>query len=310
MNGNISTNIIYGLGSRGNRLFTAAQGFNPIISHDGGDTWSSQIFANSPQGTGGTVLINPGDINYVYYYTTAGFQISSNRGNDYSPVPSLPASEFPSYAGSGNILAPDIKSPARIYAVGVDGIFKSTTFGASFALQSWPVTTPVMVGVDPSDSNTIFVGQQNGALSITHDGGTTWTNGNLGCSNCGAPTALAVDPTNSMNVLVGMSQPPPNGGILYSSDGGATFAPSNTGIVSAPSLCGAAITRIRFDPSGSGVIAASTNTGLYTSADGGQTWTNIQSPIVPTAFTDVIWSLGDLYATTCGEGVLKTPYAQ
>lgn len=311
LNGNITSNILYGLGSRGNRLFTTAQGFNSIISHDGGDSWSSQIFANSPTGEAGTVLINPGDISYVYYYTTAGFQLSSDRGNNYKPIPTLPASEFPSYAGNGNILAPDIQKPARVYAAGVDGVFKSTNFGASFALQSWPVSAPVMVSVDPSNSNTIFVGQQNGQLAITHDGGATWTTANLGCTNCGAPTALAVDPTNSLNVLVGMSQPPPNGGILFSSNGGATFAPSNSGIVSAPSRCEAAITRIRFDPSGSGLIAASTNNGLYTSADEGQTWSNIQGPtVVPTAFTDVIWSLGDLYATTCGQGLVRTPFAQ
>jgi uncharacterized repeat protein (TIGR03803 family) len=310
LNGNITTNILYGIGSRGNRLFTTAEGYSSIISHDGGDTWSSQIFANSPQGQGGTVLINPGDESYVYYYTNAGFQLSSDRGNDYSPVPTLPASEFPGYAGNGNILAPDVQHLARVYAAGVDGVFKSTTFGAQFTLQSWPVTTPVLVSVDPSNSNTIFVGQQDGQLAITHDGGTTWTTATLGCTNCGAPTALAVDPTNSMNVLVGMSQPPPNGGILFSSNGGVSFAPSNSGIVSAPSRCEAAITRIRFDPSGSGVIAASTNSGLYTSADGGHTWVNIQNPVVPTAFTDVLWSLGDLYATTCGQGLVRTPFAQ
>jgi len=95
-----------------------------------------------------------------------------------------------------------------------------------------------------------------------------------------------------------------------SGDGGATFTPSNTGIVAAPTRCAAAVTRIRVDPSGSGVIAASTNNGLYSSADGGHTWTNIQGPVVPVAFTDVIWSLGDLYATTCGQGVVRTPFAQ
>jgi len=310
LNGDITTNILYGLGTRGNRLFTTGEGFNSIISHDGGDTWSSQIFPNSPTGENGTVLINPGNESYVYYYTTAGFQLSSDRGNDYSPVLTLPASEFPAYAGNGNILAPDVQTPARVYAAGVDGIFKSTTFGAKFALQSWPISTPVMVAVDPSNSNTIFVGQQNGQLAITHDGGTTWTTASLGCTNCGAPTALAVDPTNSLNVLVGMSQPPPNGGILFSSNGGATFALSNSGITSAPSGCDAAITRIRFDPSGSGLIAAATNSGIYTSVDEGQTWSNIQGTIVPTAVTDVIWSLGDLYATTCGEGLLKAAFAQ
>ena len=310
LNGNITTNIVSGLGSRGNRLFTTGQGYNSIISHDGGVTWSSQIFANSPQGEGGTVLINSGNESYVYYYTNAGFQLSSDRGNDYSPVSTLPASEFPSYAGNGNILASDVQRPARVYAAGVDGVFKSTTFGAQFVLQAWPVSTPTMVSVDPSNSDTIFVGQQNGQLAITHDGGATWTTANLGCKNCGAPTALEVDPTNSLNVLVGMSQPPPNGGILLSGDGGATFTPSNTGIVAAPTRCAAAVTRIRVDPSGSGVIAASTNNGLYSSADGGHTWTNIQGPVVPVAFTDVIWSLGDLYATTCGQGVVRTPFAQ
>jgi hypothetical protein len=311
LNGDVTTNILYGLGSRGNRLFTTAEGYASIISHDGGDTWSSQIFANSPQGEGGTVLINPGNESYVYYYTNAGFQLSSDRGNDYFPVPTLPASEFPSYAGNGNIIAPDVQTPANVYAAGVDGVFKSTNFGSTFALQSWPVTTPVLVSVDPSNSNIIFVGQQNGQLAITHDGGNTWTTANLGCTNCGAPTALAVDPTNSLNVLLGMSQPPPNGGILFSSNGGATFAPSNSGIVSAPSLCEAAITRIRFDPSGSGVIAASANNGLYTSSNEGQTWSNIlSSVVVSTALTDVLWASGDLYATTCGQGLVRTPFAQ
>jgi uncharacterized repeat protein (TIGR03803 family) len=311
LNGNIAASVTLGVAVVGNFILTVAEDLGPLTARHAGEIWSS-LNSSYPPGEGGVGIYNPVNIEYGYFFTPVnGLQYSINNGKAFQSATGLPGSEFPTYAGNGDLLAGDLQNPSNVYAAGVDGIFKSTDWGITWALQAWPISTPVMVGVDPSNSATIFVGQQNGQLLVSHDGGNTFAQTKLACSNCGWPVSVTVEPSNSQLVLIGMSQPPPNGGILVSIDGGANFVPSNSGIKPSTNLCQtAAVPRVRFDPSGAPIMAAATNSGLYVSSDLGSSWSNVQNNVVPSIFTGVEWASGDLWASTCGEGIVRTPFAQ
>jgi uncharacterized repeat protein (TIGR03803 family) len=310
INGNITSSILFALAVKGATILTAAQDFSPISTFDGGKTWSN-LESGAAVGEAGTVVINPGNTKYAYFFTTSGFYYSTNGGQTFTFDSALPSAQFPQTAGNGDLVAVDTQNPSTVYVAAVSGVYKSTNWGISWTLQStWP-SQPVMVGVDPANSNNIFVGQQNGTLMISHNGGTTWTASSLACTNCGSPVSLAVDPSNSQNMLIGMSLAPSN--ILVSTNGGSSFVktfPIPTSAVST-NLCQAgAVPHLHFDPSGSGIVAAATNSGAYTSSNLGTTWSNISANAVPYAFTDLVWSGGYLYASTCGEGVLRLPFSE
>jgi len=149
-----------------------------------------------------------------------------------------------------------------------------------------------MVAVDPTNSDTIFVGEQNGTLKLSRDGGTTWTSSTLGCTNCGALVTVAVNPSNSQTVLIGMSQS--SGAIQVSTNGGVSFTLATNGLGDRMTICqAAAIPHLRFDPSGSGIVMAATNSGAYMSSDLGSTWSSISDDAIPYAFTDLVWSGGN-----------------
>jgi len=312
LNGNIKSSILTGLAVHGSTILTAAQDFETVSSLNGGKSWTNG--GSGALGEDGSVLFNPGNYKYAYFFTTSGFDYSTDGGKTFTFASQLPATEFPQYSGDGDLIAVDAKNPSTMYVAAVDGVFKSTDWGVDWTLQAaWPITAPVMVAVDPTNSTKIFVGQQNGTLMVSTNGGApgSWSTSTLGCTNCGAPISAAVNPSNPLTVLIGMSAGPPNGGILVSSDGGMTFALADSGIAPGTYGCEAgAVPHIRFDPSGSGLVAAATNTGLYTSTNLGGTWpwSNISGNAIPQCFTDLVWSGKQLYVSTGGEGVLHMPW--
>lgn len=310
LNGNITSSILYGLDVNASTILTTVQDYSPINSFNNGTSWSTLTASGPEVGESGSVLFNPENLQYAYVFSTAGFQYSTNGGQTFQPAPSLPANKFNQSSGNGELIAVDSNNPSTVYAAGVDGVYKSTDWGATWALQNWPTSQPVMVAVDPADSDTLFVGTvgQPGQLWITHNGGTSWIQSNLGAA-CGSPASLAVDPANSQIVLLAMSGWLPCGGIQISTDGGADFASANNGITPRQIDCeNAAFAHIAFDPSGSGLVITASPSGLYLSSDLGLDWTNISGNTVPLYFTQAVWSGGYLYASTCGEGVLRMPF--
>jgi hypothetical protein len=307
LNGNIGSSILYGVDVSGSTILTAVQDYGPLASFDGGGTW------NLVQGgEGGAVMFNPGRPQYAYSFTIAGFQYSSDGGRTFSNAQGLPQTEFSNANGDDELIAVDSITPSTVYVAAKSGIYKSVDWGISWSLQPWQLSQPTMVTVSPVDGNTIFVGtpEMNGMASLffTRDGGASWNVSKLPAT-CGSPSSALISRSNPQMVLLGMSGPPPCGGILRSTDGGANFAFANRGVNQSAIRCDApTIPHLGFDPYGSGIVAAATDSGLYISSDFGSNWINIRGNAVPSVFTQPVWSNSYLYASTCGEGVLRMPF--
>lgn len=330
LNGDLSTSLTYWLDMSGQTLVVAMQDYSMISSFDGGTTWTNSQSANTPCGEGGLVLINPGNPQFVYNYNPAcGFWTSSDGGMNYQSLNAyLDAPQYP--CCNAQVIAVDPQSPAHVYVAAQawtdstgtarpQGIFESTDYGMTFAIK-WPASQlPALIAFDPTNNKNIFLGQQDGTLEVSHDGGNTWTStmlGGSGTSNepvASWPVSLSVNPTNPAFVMVGMSGPPQqtDGGVLISSDGGNTFSSASTGLGPNPLLYPQPwpdpLFVVGYDSGGSGLAAAARWDGIYLSSDNGTHWVSAQGNAIPINFTDLKWGNGNLYATTFGQGVVQLP---
>ncbi len=339
LNSDITSSIIEGVAVNGPTILTTVQDYSPIYTFDAGATWQQLENSTSPSGEDGSVVLNPANPLYAYIFTTAGFQVTADGGQTFTHIAALPGicnqppckNGYNPANGNGEIIAVDPNNASTVYAAALDGVYKSTDWGQSFTLQwspssvpEWPASSvPVMVAVDPADGQTIFVGLCGaagcgngivGSLSYTHDGGSHWSDATQVGSACGPPVTLAFDPADPQTIMVGMVGSPTCGsdagrGMMRSTDGGQTFAPAYSGLSALTAVCQAApIPHLRLDPSESSVVAAATPGGVYLSSDFGNNWTSIRGNTVPASVTEAIWSGGYLYASTCGEGVLRLPF--
>jgi photosystem II stability/assembly factor-like uncharacterized protein len=306
LSSSLSSSLIMAVAVNGNTIAAAVQDFSPIISFDAGTSWTHLAGNAPPVGEDGTVLINPGNPNYCYAYTTAGYQYSTDGCHSFTGVPAL---GFLSYEqpGGNDIVAVDAMRPATVYAATQAGVYRSADWGITLLPTGWPLTHTTAVAVDPQNSSTIFVGTTTG-LWVTHDGGSTWTEATL--PGAGYPSTISVDPANSRIVLVGLSQGPwASGGIVRSANGGLSFVQANSGLssIAPPYGMGYDVWSVRFDPgSAAPFVAAALSNGIYVSTDLGATWLPARANAIPSFFTGVAWSAGYLYASTLGEGILRS----
>jgi photosystem II stability/assembly factor-like uncharacterized protein len=319
LNGNLTSSIVYAAAVHGNTIITTMQDLGPLVSFDGGQTWDSHPSNNPPGSEGGTTMINPGNPNYAYVYTGWGFQLSTDGGHNYQYSTTLTGDGFPGCGGNSQLIAVDAQNPATVYAAAYDcqntpngfsqGIYHSNDYGQTWSRENWPVTNPVMVAIDPTNDQNIFVGQANGALQVSHDGGKNWTSPSIGQTVAldWWPVTLAVNPKAPNVVLVGTSGPPSEGGgIFRSTDGGNTFTPVNEGLDPGnPQPWPDSIFSLAYDPAGSGAVVAARFSGVFISTDNATSWLSLRGNIVPYTFTSASWDSGFLYATTFGEGVLR-----
>ncbi|MGO9204398.1 MAG: BACON domain-containing protein [Limisphaerales bacterium] len=306
LNGHIASSLLTGLAVSDSTVLTAVQDYSPLASFDGGASWEQFWGAAPPIGEDGVARFNPGNPNYVYVFTTSGFQYSSDGGHNFSPAPELPGSEF-TFAGGHNLIGVDPGGPSNVYVIAQSGIFKSMNWGVAWTKQPWPLTNASLVVVSPDDSQTIFVGTKSSGLHFTHDGGASWTHSNPGITS--PLYALDIDPANPAYVLLGMSAAPGSGGgVLLSTNGGTNFVADNAGLAPLSASFGSYVCAIKFHPgSTNGVAAVATLNGIYLSTAPGTPWVDISGDAVPRQFSDLEWAGTNLYTATYGEGVLGLP---
>lgn len=161
------------------------------------------------------------------------------------------------------------------------------------------------IAVDPTNSNTVWVGHNSGRLFRTTAIGNvnSWTEfKNFSSSQ---PTRMllriVIDPNNVSRIFLcyGGFQSP---NLWVSTNGGKSFSPLSGLPVAAP------VRDIEVNPVNSNWLYAATEVGLLVSQDNGVTWSSKATPAnVP--IYEMLWSGGYLYLATHGRGAFRqTPY--
>ena len=184
------------------------------------------------------------------------------------------------------------------------GVFKSTNFGVNWTpvFDQWGVYSIGSLALDPSNSNTVYVGtgecntaidNYDGAgLFRSRDGGVSWQS--LGLAETARIAQVAVDPHDSLRIFVAAMgtqfSTGSNRGLYRSEDGGATwskvlFISDSTGV------CDVVINPVHPDT----VFCATwervrrytyrraygPECGIWRSLDGGDTWTKLAGGLPP-----------------------------
>jgi photosystem II stability/assembly factor-like uncharacterized protein len=254
----------------------------PILeTHDGGRHWNDGgihgFTALSPRG----VAFDPTDPRRVYAgsFEGGGLFRSSDNGQHWQRR----------LFGSTHIYVTGISvDPVdhSVYAATInsggggeiDGIWKSTDFGQTFArIDRAPGASPgVYIGlsgrgitVDPHRHRTVYFADNTDHSGIwrSQDAGRTW----MQVDASDDELSVTVDPTDS-NVVYGGSS---SSGVLKSVDGGTTFAQKSKGL---PGDNTARTGSVQVDSNHPNVLYVGfVGDGVYESRNGGETWFPINS---------------------------------
>jgi photosystem II stability/assembly factor-like uncharacterized protein len=167
-----------------------------------------------------------------------------------------------------------------------DAIFKSTDVGATWQVIGPGIAFVTALAIAPSSPLTLFAADSYGNMSKTTDGGATWNPTGFGATRYA--TSVAVDPTNSMNILANDIN---TNSVYRSTNGGTTWAART---VNGP----LGVDSLSYDLGNSTNAFAVGGGALYRSTDGGDRWSPtllasvtqfiVQSPSNPS----ILYSVG------------------
>lgn len=154
------------------------------------------------------------------------------------------------------------------------------------------------IAPSPRDTNTLWVGTDDGLVQLTRDGGHSWTNVTPKGLRPGFVNAIEISPFEAGTAYMtydGYKWSDWSPQIYRTTDYGRTWTKLVNGIRD-----GDQVRVVRADPVRRGLLYAGTETGAYVSFDDGQKWESLQAnlPVVPV--TDLQIRDGDLVASTEG----------
>ena len=250
-------------------------GFLPISSNLG----SLQHYDIDPHPTNANIIFSGNQDNGSLFRTTGDTWVEYCGGDGgYALIDkTTPTTMYCSFSFSGTgtfAISKTVDSGADAFATNV-----SITTGT----DSGEFISPIIM--DPNTSTTLYAGTSR--VYKTADGGTSWTGASLS-GGTGNVTALAVAPSNSMNVWAATSE----GRVESSANGGVTWTNRTTA-----ALPGRYATSIAVSPtdanmvyvSFSGFSAAAPAGHIFKTTDGGTTWNNSATnmPSAPGALPDI-----------------------
>ena len=254
-----------------------------------GNTWG----AANP-GLGATKVLSlapdPSNAAVAYAGTSHGAFKTINSGTNWVQAGTgLPNDSVTS-------LAVDPLAPTTLYACTPEGLYKSTDAGATWK-QLPNAGIPLAVAADAKTKNTIWLVYSFGFPIVSFDGGATFFRAG---TNQISATSVAIDPTNSNNILIGTQSQ----GLFLTADGGVHLAPTTVGLAATQ---GSAVTvnAIAIDKLLPARVLVGTNTGLFVSITGGQNFhasTGLQGHKVLSVIFDPNLD-SNAYAGTAGGGV-------
>ena len=137
-----------------------------------------------------------------------------------------------------------------------------------------------VIAMDPSDTNTIYIGAPAGGLWKSTNGGTSWTVLTDNLPVLGV-TGIGIDPNNSNIVYIatgdGFGSDTYSVGVLKSTDGGLSFNTTGLTFTIAQTI---RPTKILMHPTNSNKHWVSTSNGVYLTTDAGATYNRTQTGFI------------------------------
>jgi hypothetical protein len=152
----------------------------------------------------------------------------------------------------------------------------------------------------PLEKGVIWTGSDDGVVSLTRDGGKTWSNVTpAGLQEC-LVNCIEISPFDKATAYIATTRYKFNDltpAMYKTTDYGRTWKRINTGIPN-----GAYTRTIREDDTRKDLLYCGTETGFYVSYDGGDQWQALQLNLPVTPVTDLMVHRGNLLAATMGRG--------
>lgn len=243
-------------------------------STDSGANWVAVNTSPAPI-TGNAVALDPSNPSIVYVGGNNGVFKSTNSGISFTAK----------NTGLTNLtiqsLAIDPVTPSTLYAGTNAGIFKSVNGGDSWAEVKNGITgiSPRVneIVIDPSNSNTIYIGTVNRGLFKTTNAAGLWTPINTGVPNLQFAniTGLVINPVTPNTLYAAATLGAVNNILFKTTDGGASWSISDNGLavntVDGPQR--PVPNALAINPTTPGIVYAATNTGgVFKTIDAGATW--------------------------------------
>ena len=150
----------------------------------------------------------------------------------------------------------------------------------------------------PNEKGVMYTGSDDGVVSLTKDGGKTWSNVTpVGLAEC-LINAIEVSPFDNATAYIATTRYKFNDftpGLYKTTDYGKTWFKIDNGIPN-----GAFTRVVREDDKHKDLLFAGTETGMYISWNGGKNWTPFQLNLPITPITDLKIHQGNLIAATSG----------
>jgi photosystem II stability/assembly factor-like uncharacterized protein len=232
------------VGTNGGIFRSGDQGANWTGVNNGITNPSIYALGSGPNGSGGTNL-------YAGAFLGDAFRSSDNGASWTSIGSGLPV-------GQANINAFVTTASGTVLAATMNGIYRSTNFGAS-----WTRVFTLFGFAFAQHGGTLYAGTSDGVYRSTNDG-VSWTPINTGMKFAWT-RAVAVVPNGSGVTLFAGA-----GYVLRSTDNGASWTMVNTGLPT-PFVWSLATAP---NASGGTDLYAGTGEGVFRTSDLGATWTN------------------------------------
>ncbi|MEQ1518586.1 MAG: dockerin type I domain-containing protein, partial [Usitatibacteraceae bacterium] len=184
--------------------------------------------------------------------------------------------------GRVNAITHDRDTPSAAYLASkipikinnIYGDYSSPTNASALENGITGATNDGVVYQDKLSPSTLYVTTNNRGVFKSTNGGTSFNAINNGLPNMiGQGSRLAIDPTNSQNLYLGL---PDEAGVYKSTNGGASWVASSSGLTTPRAL---SINNIVGDPNNPAIYWLATLAGAYKTTNSGATWTQMYSAV-------------------------------
>lgn len=256
-------------------------------------------------GDGGWMVVDPREAGHIYASYQFGGMYCFRNGTSRDVTPPFKPAE--SYGIWMVYITMDPNDSNCVYT-GNHRLYRTRNDG-----RSWKEASPVFdsspisaIEVALANSNTLYVGTENGALFRSLDAGVTWSadlrNGVLPGV---AVTRIATHPKDAKDVYVTVANSG-NSHVFRSRDGGLSWVDIDAG-----ALPDAPHHAVLVRPDAPGEVYVCSDAGVYVSSDGGTKWLNATGNLPKAMVIDIVYQVATktLVAATYGRSIwqLKLP---